>query len=78
MWLLCTTYRPPAQNNNYLCDNIDKGLDVSFLKKKIVTLAGDFNAEVGIKSFETFLYKQKLTFINTDPNYSQTLRTLIA
>ena len=30
-------------------------------------LAGDFNAQVGEKSFDTFLYQQELTSINKKP-----------
>ena len=55
MWLLCATYRAPSQNHNYFFDNIDKGLDVYSTYER-VALAGDFNAKVGEKSFDTFLY----------------------
>ena len=54
-WLLCATYRAPSQNHNYFFDNIDKGLDVYSTYER-VALAGDFNAKVSEKSFDTFLY----------------------
>ena len=71
-WLLCATCCPPSQNNSYLFDNIGKGLDV-FSTDKRATLAGDFNAQVGNKSFETFLRQTCLHKYGT-----QALRTLAA
>ena len=65
-WLLCTAYRTPSQNHNYFLDNIDKCLDVYSTYER-VALAGDFNAQVGEKSFDTFLYQHELTFINRYP-----------
>ena len=62
-WLLCAIYRAPSQNHNYLFDNIDKGLDVYSTCER-VALAGDFNAQVGEKSFDAFLYQHELTPIN--------------
>ena len=60
-WLLCAKYRAPFQNHNYVFDNIV--LDVSFTNERIV-LVGDFNAQVGEKSFNTFLYQHKFISIN--------------
>ena len=54
-WLLYATYRAPSQNHNYFFDNIDKGLDVYSTYER-VAVAGDFNAQVGEKSLDTFLY----------------------
>ena len=65
-WLLCTTYPAPIQNHNYFFDNIDKGLDVYSTYER-VALAGDFNSQVGEKSFHTFLYQYELTSINRYP-----------
>ena len=65
-WLLCATYRAPSQNHNYFFDNIDKGLDVYSTYER-VALAGDFNAQVGEKSFDAFLYQHELTSINRYP-----------
>ena len=65
-WLLCATYRAPSQNHNYFFDNIDKCLDVYSTYER-VALAGDFNAKVGEKSFDTFLYQHGLTSINRYP-----------
>ena len=63
-WLLRATYRAPFQNHNYFFDNI--GLDVSFTNERVV-LAGDFNAQVGEKLFNTFLYQHELISINWQP-----------
>ena len=64
--LLWATYRAPSQNHNYCFDNIDKSLDVYSTYKR-VTLAGDFNAQVVEKSFDSFLYQHELTSINRNP-----------
>ena len=42
-WLLCGTYHPPSQSDQYYFDNIDKALDVYCQYEKIM-LVGDFNA----------------------------------
>ena len=65
-WLLCATYRAPSQNHNYFFDNIDKCLDVYSTNKRVV-LASDLNAQVGEKSFDTFLYQHQLTSISRNP-----------
>ena len=65
-WLLCATYRAHSQNQNYSFDNIDKSLDV-YPTYERVALAGDFNAQVGEKSFDAFLYQHELTSINRYP-----------
>ena len=68
--LLCATYRAPYQNHNYFFDNIDKGLDVYSTNER-VALAGDINAQVGEKSFDTFLYQHELTSVNRYPTCYQ-------
>ena len=65
-WLLCATYRARSQNHKYFFYNIDKGLD-KYSTYERVALAGDFKAQVGGKSFDTFLYQHKLTSINSYP-----------
>ena len=65
-WLLYATYRAPSQNHNCFFDNIDKCLDVYSTYEK-VALTGDFNAQVGEKSFDCFLYQHGLTSINRYP-----------
>ena len=58
MWLLCATYRAPTQNHDYFFDNINKCLDV-YSAYETVALADDFNAQVGEKWFDTFLYQHE-------------------
>ena len=65
-WLLCATYHGPSQNYNYFFDNADKCLDVYSTYKR-VALAGDFNARVVEKLFDTFLYQHELASINRYP-----------
>ena len=65
-WLLCATYRAPSQNHNYFFDNIDKCL-VVYSTYERVALGCDFNAHVGGKLFDTFLYQYEITSINRNP-----------
>ena len=65
-WLLCATYRAPSQNHNYFFNNIDKCLDVYSTYERVVP-ACDLNAQVGEKSFYTFLYQHELTSIDRNP-----------
>ena len=65
-WLLCATYRAPSQNHNCSFDNIDKCLDVYSTYERFA-LAGDFNAQVGEKSLNTFLYQHEFASINRTP-----------
>ena len=52
-WLLCATYGAPSQNHNYFFDDIYKYLDVYSTYERVL-LAGDFNAQVGEKLFDSF------------------------
>ena len=63
---MCATYRAHSQNHNYFFDNIDKCLDVYSTYGR-VALAGNFNPQVGEKSFDTFLYSHEFTSINRNP-----------
>ena len=63
---MCATYRSPSQNQNYFFDNIDKCLDV-YSSYERVALGDDFNAHVGGKLFDTFLYQYEITSINRNP-----------
>ena len=62
-WLLCGTYHPPSQSDQYFFDNIDKALDVYFQYEKIM-LAGDFNAQIGGKCFEDFPFQHEFMSVN--------------
>ena len=53
--LLCGTYHPPSQNDQYFVDNIDKALNIYCSYEKIV-LAGDVNAQEGERLLDTFLH----------------------
>ena len=55
-WLLYDTYHPPSQSSQYYFDNNDKALDVYFQYEKIM-LVEDFNAEIGQKYFDDFLFQ---------------------
>ena len=66
-WLLCAIYRLPSQNHQYFFDNIDKGLHLYFTYER-VALAGDFNAQVGEKSFDIFLISTRTYFHKLQPD----------
>ena len=57
--LLCGLYHPPSQSGPYLFDNLDKALDVYSTYQKVL-ITEDFNAQVGEKCLDTFLYQHKL------------------
>ena len=59
-WLLCGTYHPPSQPDQYFFDKFDIALDVYNNYEKII-LVGDFNAQEGEECLDTFLYQHKLT-----------------
>ena len=62
-WLICGAYHPPSQSDQYFFDNIEKALDVYFQYEKIM-LAGDFNAQIGEKYFEEFLFQHEFMSVN--------------
>ena len=62
-WLLCGTYFPPSQSDQYYFDNIDKALDV-YCQYEQIMLIGDFNAQIGEKCFEDFLFQHELRSVN--------------
>ena len=43
-WLLCGTYHPPSQSDEYLFNNLDKALD-TYSRYNKVLLMGDFNTQ---------------------------------
>ena len=51
-WILCGTYHPHSQNDQYFSDDIDKALDIYCSYEKIM-LARDFNAHEGESSLDT-------------------------
>ena len=55
-WLLFGTYLPPAQNDQYYLNCIDKALD-TYNNYDNALLAGDFNAEDNKPCLSNFLYQ---------------------
>ena len=67
-WLLWSTYHFPSQSVQYYFDNIDKALDVYCQYEKVVVLIeGDFNAQIGEKCFDDFLFQHELKSVNDKP-----------
>ena len=62
-WLLCVTYHPPSQSDEYYFDNIDK----VYCQYEKVVLVGDFNAQIGEKCFDGFLFQHELKSVNNKP-----------
>ena len=58
-WLLFGTYHPPAQNDQYFFNCIDKALD-TYNNYDNVLLAGDFNAKDDEPCLSNFLYEHDL------------------
>ena len=44
-WLLCGSYHPPSQSDEYFFSNLEKALD-TFSKYEKLLLVGDFNTEI--------------------------------
>ena len=63
--LLCGLYDPPYQSDQYFFDNLDKALDIYSTYDKVL-IAGDFNAQEGEKSLDTFLYQHELKSLNKE------------
>ena len=72
---MCATYRPPSQNHKYLFDNTDKDLYVYSTYERVV-LAGDFNARVGEKFFDTFLNRHEFSYIKKNPTCYKNINNL--
>ena len=58
-WLLCGTYHPPSQSDDFFFNNIDKALD-TYSRYDKVLLVGDFNTEISEQCIESFLYMHEL------------------
>ena len=58
-WLLCGTYHPPSQSDEYFFNNLDKALD-TYSRYDKVLLVGDFNTEISEQRIESFLYMHEL------------------
>ena len=54
-WLLCRTYHPPSQSDEYFFNNLDKAID-TYSRYDKVLLVGDFNTEISEQRIESFLY----------------------
>ena len=65
-WLLCGTYHPPLRSDQYYFDNIGKVLD-AYCQYDRVVLIGGFNAQIGEKCFEDFLFQHQLKSVNDKP-----------
>ena len=59
-WLLCRTYHPPSQNDEYYFNYLDKALDTYSNYQKVL-LIGDFNIEIAEHYIESFLYEYELS-----------------
>ena len=53
------------QSDQYFFDNLDKALDIYSTYDKVL-IAGDFNAQEGEKSLDTFLYQHELKSLNKE------------
>ena len=75
-WFLFGTYHPPAQNDQYFFDSIDKALD-TYSNYDNVLLAGDFNAEDDGSCLSTFLYQHDLyNLVKVGPCFKNSSQSL--
>ena len=58
-WILCRTYHPSSQGDEYFFNNLDKALDI-YSKYDKVLFVGDFNTEIVEQHIESFLYMHEL------------------
>ena len=58
-WLLCGTYHPPSQSDQYYFDNIDKALDAYCQYEKIM-LVGISMLKLGKNVLTTFYFNMNL------------------
>ena len=56
-WLLCGTYHPPSQPDDYYFHNLDMAIDTYSQYEKVL-IVGDFNSEVSEKSMASFLLQR--------------------
>ena len=64
-WLLCGSYHPPSQFDQYFLKTLDKALDVYPTYEKVL-ITGDFNGQKGEKCLDTFLHQHKLKSLNKE------------
>ena len=62
-WLLSGIYHPPSQSDQYFFEKLDNALDV-YSNYENILLAGDFNAQIGERCLDTFLYQYELENVN--------------
>ena len=61
-WLLCGTYHPPSQSDEYFFNNLDKALD-TYSKYDEVLLVEDFNTEISEQRIKSFLHMHDLCIL---------------
>ena len=58
-WLLFGTCHPPSQEDQYYCNNLDKGLD-TYCQYDNILLSDDFNSETSEVCLDSFLYQHDI------------------
>ena len=59
-WLLCETYQPSSQSDEYFFNKLDKTLD-TYSKNDQVFFKGEFNTEILEQRIKPFLYMHELS-----------------
>ena len=73
-WLLCGTYHPSSQNNEYYFNYLGKALDTYSNYEKVLVV-GNFNTEITEHYIASFLYKHALSNLVKDPSCMKLLLT---
>ena len=72
-WLLCGTYHPPSENDEYYFNYVNKALD-RYSNYKKVSLVGDFNTEITEHYIEPFLYGHKLSNLVKEKTFFKNMK----
>ena len=76
-WLLCGTYHPSYQSDEYFFNNPDEALG-TFSRYDKVLLVGDFNTEISETRIESFLYMHELCNLVKVKTFSKICKIQVA
>ena len=72
-WLLCGTYHPLSQNDEYYFNYVDKALG-TYSNYEQVLLVGDFNTKITEHYIESFLYEHELSYLVKEKTFFKNMQ----
>ena len=72
-WLLCGTYHPPSQSDEFVFNNLDKAFDTYSSYDKVL-LVEDFNTEISEQRIEFFLYTHEICNLVKEKTYFKNMQ----